>query len=88
MALAWLLYRRSVRPLQLAGMAISYAGVMPVLLRGTSPCKPARRLAVYRTWKRMQARWQAGLVTLPAGRQRMPATCRWGATSAVPMTPW
>jgi len=30
MALGWLLYRRGVRPLQLAGMAISYGGVMLV----------------------------------------------------------
>ena len=30
MLLGWLLYRRSVRPMQMAGMAISYAGVMLV----------------------------------------------------------
>ncbi|MCW5641009.1 MAG: DMT family transporter [Rhodoferax sp.] len=30
MALGWLLYRRGVRPLQVAGMAISYGGVMLV----------------------------------------------------------
>jgi drug/metabolite transporter (DMT)-like permease len=30
MALGWLLYRRAIRPLQVAGMAISYGGVMLV----------------------------------------------------------